>query len=145
MSTRVLSFHLGMVIMYLCKINVQGFQINGIEGVIVEVKDHDQYVEKIAGTVRLTLRNRRFLRYYNPHFQQQHWGFDRTLKEKNCTDKLRYPIDETSTTQKQTDTTSDVGSRMDIEVPGTIDNKHSYVGTHVTTFMPPSSDTIVDQ
>ena len=66
-------------------------------GVIVEVKDHDQYVVKIAGTGRLTLRNRRFLRHYNPHFQQgPHWGFDRTLKEKNCTDKLRYPINETS-------------------------------------------------
>ena len=117
-------------------------------GVIVEVKDHNQYVVKIARIGRLTLRNRRFLR----HFQQgPHWGFDCTLKEKNCTDKLRYHIDETSMVhtgmmpmQKQTDTTSDVGSRMNIEVPGTIDNKHSCVGTPVTTFMPPSSDNIVD-
>ena len=34
-------------------------------GMIVEVKGHDQYVIKVAGSGRLTLRNRRFLRRYN--------------------------------------------------------------------------------
>ena len=34
-------------------------------GMIVEVKGHDQYVVKVAGSGRLTLRNRRFLRRYN--------------------------------------------------------------------------------
>ena len=31
-------------------------------GCVVEVKDNDQYVVKVAGTGRMTLRNRRFLR-----------------------------------------------------------------------------------
>ena len=34
-------------------------------GVIVETKANDQYVVKVAGSGRLTLRNRRFLRRYN--------------------------------------------------------------------------------
>ena len=43
-------------------------------GVIVETKENDQYVVKVAGTGRLALRNRRFLRKYTPHFQQgYHW------------------------------------------------------------------------
>ena len=33
-------------------------------GVVVETKPHDQYVVKISGSGRLTLRNRRFLRLY---------------------------------------------------------------------------------
>ena len=36
-------------------------------GCVVEVKGHDQYVVKVTGTGRLTLRNRRFLRRYEPH------------------------------------------------------------------------------
>ena len=38
-------------------------------GVIVEVRNNDQYVVKVAGSGRLTLRNRRFLRLYTlqPH------------------------------------------------------------------------------
>ena len=36
-------------------------------GRVVEVKEHDQYVVKVSGTGRLTLRNRRFLRQYQPH------------------------------------------------------------------------------
>ena len=39
-------------------------------GVIVEVRDHDQYVIKIAGSGRLTLRNRRFVRKFQPHVTQ---------------------------------------------------------------------------
>jgi hypothetical protein len=43
-------------------------------GVVVETKAHDQYVVKVAGTGRLTLRNRRFLRRYSPHHTQgQTW------------------------------------------------------------------------
>ena len=34
-------------------------------GIIVETKANDQYVVKVAGSGRLTLRNRRFLRCYN--------------------------------------------------------------------------------
>ena len=37
-------------------------------GVVVEIKDNDQYVVKVAGSGRLTLRNRRFLRKYESHF-----------------------------------------------------------------------------
>ena len=40
-------------------------------GIIVEVKDNDQYVVKVTGTGRLTLRNRRFLRKYS-HDLPQH-------------------------------------------------------------------------
>ena len=39
-------------------------------GMVVEVKGHDQYVVKVAGSGRLTLRNRRFLRLYTPHLTQ---------------------------------------------------------------------------
>ena len=35
-------------------------------GVIVEVKQHDQYVVKVDGSNRCTLRNRKFLRRYEP-------------------------------------------------------------------------------
>ena len=40
-------------------------------GIIVEVKDHDQYVVKIDGSGRATLRNRKFLRRYEPVFPNQ--------------------------------------------------------------------------
>ena len=36
-------------------------------GNVVEVRGHDQYVVKVAGSGKLTLRNRRFLRKYEPH------------------------------------------------------------------------------
>ena len=36
-------------------------------GVVVEALDYDQYRVKVAGTGRITLRNRRFLRKYQPH------------------------------------------------------------------------------
>ena len=39
-------------------------------GVVVETKDNDQYVVKVTGSGRLTLRNRRFLRKYGPHYKQ---------------------------------------------------------------------------
>ena len=35
-------------------------------GVVVEAKDHDQYVVKVDGSRRVTLRNRRFLRKFTP-------------------------------------------------------------------------------
>jgi hypothetical protein len=39
-------------------------------GIVVEAKRNDQYAVKTLGSGRLTLRNRRFLRKYIPHFQQ---------------------------------------------------------------------------
>ena len=36
-------------------------------GNVVEVRGHDQYVVKVAESGKLTLRNRRFLRKYEPH------------------------------------------------------------------------------
>ena len=52
-------------------------KIWGKSGVIVEGKNNDQYVVKVAGPGRLTLRNRRFLRMYEPHYAQgPMWGFD---------------------------------------------------------------------
>ena len=38
-------------------------------GTVVETKPNDQYVVKVTGTGRLTLRNRRFLRKYGLHFK----------------------------------------------------------------------------
>ena len=35
-------------------------------GVVVEVKQHDQYLVRVDGSNRLTLRNRKFLRKYTP-------------------------------------------------------------------------------
>ena len=35
-------------------------------GIVVECKDYDQYLVKVHGSNRLTLRNRRFLRAYDP-------------------------------------------------------------------------------
>ena len=43
----------------------------GKSGMVVETKDYDQYVVKTAGTGRLTLRNRRFLRKFNPHHMSE--------------------------------------------------------------------------
>ena len=37
-------------------------------GIVVEIKENDQYVVKVAGSGRLTLRNRRFLRKFESHF-----------------------------------------------------------------------------
>ena len=46
-------------------------------GVVVETKENDQYVVKVAGSGRLTLRNRRFLRKYGPHYKQApEWGVE---------------------------------------------------------------------
>ena len=38
----------------------------GKSGIIVELKDYDQYVIKNDGSGRLTVRNRKFLRKFNP-------------------------------------------------------------------------------
>ena len=40
-------------------------------GVVVEVKQYDQYVVKVDGSSRSTLRNRKFLRKYEPMFPTQ--------------------------------------------------------------------------
>ena len=45
-------------------------------GIVVETKTNDQYVVKVAGSGRLTLRNRRFLRKYDTHYKQRpEWNF----------------------------------------------------------------------
>lgn len=36
-------------------------------GVIVEVKDFDQYLVKVSGSGRITLRNRKFIKKFEPH------------------------------------------------------------------------------
>ena len=40
-------------------------------GIIVEVRNHDQYLVKVDGTGRLTLRNRRYLRRYDLSLQKR--------------------------------------------------------------------------
>ena len=42
-------------------------------GVIVECKNFDQYLVKIDGSGRVTLRNRRFLRHYTLPSLKQQW------------------------------------------------------------------------
>ena len=50
-------------------------------GVVVETKGNDQYSIKVAGSGRITLRNRRFLRKYDSHHKQSpEWGFARPQK-----------------------------------------------------------------
>ena len=41
-------------------------------GVIIEMRNNDQYLVKVDGSGRLTLRNRRFLRKYKPHGGSRH-------------------------------------------------------------------------
>ena len=43
-----------------------------ITGVVVEVKEHDQYVVKVDGSGRMTLRNRKFLRKIVPYSMTKH-------------------------------------------------------------------------
>ena len=38
-------------------------------GIVTEVRNHDQYLVKVSGTGRVTLRNRRFLRKFSPYLQ----------------------------------------------------------------------------
>ena len=40
-------------------------------GIVIEVRGNDQYTVKVVGSGRLTLRNRRFLRKYEPHCNLQ--------------------------------------------------------------------------
>ena len=47
-----------------------------ITGVVVEVKEHDQYVVKVDGSGRLTLRNRKFLRKITPYQNIKHFRSD---------------------------------------------------------------------
>ena len=44
-----------------------------ITGVIVEVKEHDQYVVKVDGSGRMTLRNRKFLKKITPYSMTKHF------------------------------------------------------------------------
>ena len=43
-----------------------------ITGIIVEIKDHDQYVVRVDGSGRMTLRNRKFLRKITPYSMTKH-------------------------------------------------------------------------
>ena len=44
-----------------------------ITGVVVEVKEHDQYVVKVDGSGRMTLRNRKFLKKITPYSMTKHF------------------------------------------------------------------------
>jgi hypothetical protein len=58
-------------------------------GVIVEIKNNDQYVAKVAGSGRLTLRNRRFLKKYDPHhLQGPTWQVDLPSVDKPQSDTI---------------------------------------------------------
>ena len=40
-------------------------------GIVVEKKDYDQYIVKMDGSGRVTLRNRKFLRKYKPYYRRE--------------------------------------------------------------------------
>ena len=44
-----------------------------ITGVVAEIRDHDQYVIRVDGSGRMTLRNRRFLRKITPYSMTKHF------------------------------------------------------------------------
>lgn len=44
-------------------------------GTVVQCRDHDQYLVKVDGSGRLTLRNRKFLRKIEPYFPNQKYPF----------------------------------------------------------------------
>ena len=44
-----------------------------ITGIVVEVRDNDQYVVRVDGSGRMTLRNRRFLRKITPYSMTKHF------------------------------------------------------------------------
>ena len=41
-------------------------------GTVIEVRQHDQYVIRVDGSRRVTIRNRKFLRKYIPYFEAKH-------------------------------------------------------------------------
>ena len=47
-----------------------------ITGVVVEVKEHDQYVVKVDGSGRMTMRNRKFLKKITPYSMTKHFRQD---------------------------------------------------------------------
>ena len=49
-----------------------------ITGVVVEVKEHDQYVVKVDGSGRMTTRNRKFLKKITPYSMTKHFRQDDT-------------------------------------------------------------------
>ena len=44
-----------------------------ITGIIVEVKEHDQYIVKVDGSGRMTMRNRKFLKKITPYSMTKHF------------------------------------------------------------------------
>ena len=44
-----------------------------ITGIVVEVKEHDQYIVKVDGSGRMTLRNRKFLKKITPYSMTKHF------------------------------------------------------------------------
>ena len=44
-----------------------------ITGVVVEIRDHDQYVIRVDGSGRMTLRNRKFLKKITPYSMTKHF------------------------------------------------------------------------
>ena len=44
-----------------------------ITGVVVEVRDHDQYIVKVDGSGRMTIRNRKFLKKITPYSMTKHF------------------------------------------------------------------------
>ena len=68
-----------------------------ITGVVVEVKDFDQYVLKVDGSGRLTLRNRKFLRKITPFQLTKHFKSDISIPPRPSQDPPAVPLPETPT------------------------------------------------
>ena len=60
-------------------------------GLVVEVRQFDQYVVRVDGSGRPTVRNRRFLRKYNPVYIPIGYEYDDTLSRTSGRNSAIYP------------------------------------------------------
>ena len=63
----------------------------GRTGLVVEVRQFDQYVVRVDGSGRPTVRNRRFLRKYNPVYIPIGYEYDDTLSRTSGRNSAIYP------------------------------------------------------
>jgi hypothetical protein len=72
-------------------------------GVIVEVRPHDQYVVKIDGSSRISLRNRKFLRRYEPVFPMRPKILIPDPGSSNTSDPQKHPNEMQEASPESTD------------------------------------------
>ena len=118
-------------------------------GIVVEVKDFDQYVVKVTGSGRLTLRNRRFLRKYVPHSFEGNVAFKtrkdhrsnlqaQSYSQKFCSDGNEKHVCSNPNDDKQQGFNPILNGRSDESVSSDSDVSNSFWST--TSFKDNSSD-----